>query len=130
MSRDQRKYPRVCVSVPIFYECYDEECEIFEQKTGTALDISQGGMLIESDRLMDANYIKIGFVNYQNELIEITASIIWSRQKQDRKVHTGVCFHGSQNESIKFASHLIRTYHYCKQMSAQEPITPNVPDAL
>jgi len=102
MSRDQRKYPRISVNVPIFYECYDEECEIFEQKIGTALDISQGGMRIESDRITDANYIKIGFVNYQNENFEITGSIIWSRKQQDQKVHTGVCFHGSQKENIKF----------------------------
>jgi c-di-GMP-binding flagellar brake protein YcgR len=120
MSRDQRKYPRVNVNVPIFYECYDEECELFEQKIGTALDISQGGILIETDHLMDANYIKIGFVNYQNELIEITGSIIWSRKKQDRKVHTGVCFHGSQTENIKFASNLVRTYHYLRQISPGE----------
>lgn len=122
MGQDQRKFPRVNVTVPIFYECYDEECEIFEQKIGMALDISQGGMLIESDRIIDANYLKMGFVNYQNEIIEITGSVIWSRKKEDRKVHSGVCFHGSQNENIKFASNLIRTFHYLKRISPQEPV--------
>ena len=126
MSQDRRKYPRVNVNVLIFYDCYNEESEIFEQKLGTALDISQGGMLIESDSIMDANYIKLGFVNYNNELIGITGSIVWSRKKKDGKVLTGVCFHGSQKENIKFASNLIRTYHYHKKISPGEPITSEI----
>ena len=130
MSQDRRKYPRVNVNVLIFYDCYNEESEIFEQKLGTALDISQGGMLIESDSIMDANYIKLGFVNYNNELLGITGSIVWSRRKKDGKVLTGVCFHGSQNENIKFATHLIRTYHYQKKISPGEPVHSNLPNSL
>lgn len=118
MNENRRKYPRVSVNILIFYDCYDEESEIFEQKIGNASDISQGGMLIETDRIIDANYIRVGFVNHNNKLIEITGSIVWSRKNKDGKVLSGLCFHGDENENIKFASNLIRTYHYRKKESS------------
>ena len=46
--QNQRKYQRTKVYVPVSYDCYDDEGEIFERKIGVALDVSLGGILIET----------------------------------------------------------------------------------
>ncbi|UCF90688.1 MAG: PilZ domain-containing protein [Desulfobacterales bacterium] len=114
MKQENRRYPRINVKFPIFYDCYDEDGQIVEQNIGLALDVSLGGILIETNRIMDANYIRVGFVNYQNKIVETVGSIAHSRKCANGKVKTGICFHGRDSESRKFATDLIRTYNYGK----------------
>ena len=71
-----------------------------------------GGLLIESDIIIDANYIKVRFVNFNNTEKCIVASIVHSRKTEDGKVKTGVCFHSSIDKNSKFVADLIRTHYY------------------
>lgn len=113
--QNRRRYPRINVRTPVIYECYDDDGEIFEQRMGVALNVSQGGMLIESDRIIDANYIKIVFVSYDNEVLSIVGSVVYSRKTKNGKTKTGLCFHGNNSESLKFVTNLIRAYYYRKR---------------
>jgi len=114
---DKRKYPRVDIRVLASFDCYNEDGELFYQKLGVILDVSIGGMLIETDDIIEANYVEIVFVNYKNKLMSIVGSIVHSRISENGKAKTGICFHGADSENIKIATNLIRTYHYGKRDS-------------
>ena len=114
---EKRKYPRIKVNVPVSYDCFDDDEELFEQKLGTILDVSEGGLLIESDSLIDANYVKIVVVGFDNKIYSIVASTVHSRKLEQGIVRTGFCFHGDSSESIKFVSMVIRTHHYSRKAS-------------
>jgi c-di-GMP-binding flagellar brake protein YcgR len=109
---NRRKYPRVNVYVLVSYDCYNDEEELFDQKLGVILDVSLGGMLIETDDIIEANYVKIVFVNHENKILSIVGSVVHSRKAENGKVKTGLCFHGSDTENIKIVTNLIRTHHY------------------
>ena len=117
---NKRKYPRVNIHVLTSYDCYNDDGELFKQGLGAILDISIGGMLIETDDIVAANYVKIVFVNHENKLLSIVGSVVHSRKTESGKAKTGLCFHGTNAENIKLVTNLIRTYHYRKKFSLQE----------
>lgn len=110
--QEKRKFKRVEVNVVSSYESYGDDEEEVEQGIGIIKDISLGGLLIESDIIIDANYIKVRFVNFDNTEKCIVASIVHSRKTEDGKVKTGVCFHSSIDKNKKFVADLIRTHYY------------------
>ena len=112
---DKRKHPRINTRVLASLDCYDEDGELFDQKLGIILDISLGGMLIETDDIIKANYVEIVFVNHQNRLMSIVGSIVHSRKSDNGKAKTGFCFHGADIENVKIATNLIRAHNYGKK---------------
>ena len=115
---NKRKYPRVNIYILASFDCFDEDGELFDQKLGVILDISLGGMLIETDDIVKANYVEIVFVNYEHKLMSIVGSIVHSRKSENGKAKTGICFHGGDSENVKIATNLIRTHHYGKKKSS------------
>lgn len=121
--KNRRKSPRIGVRVFASYECYNDDGEVFENDIGVILDVSQGGLRIETVRLIDANYVKVEFVNHANKNLSIVASVVHSRKMKNGKAQTGLCFHGTDTESVEFVSNLIRTYHYGKKnVNLKKPI--------
>jgi c-di-GMP-binding flagellar brake protein YcgR len=124
---DKRKYPRINIWVLASFECYNEDGELFDRKLGAILDISLGGMLIETDDIIKANYVEIVFVNDKNKLMSIVGSIVHSRKSENGKAKTGLCFHGAESENIKIATDLIHTnYHGKNNPSSQQSKTKDV----
>jgi c-di-GMP-binding flagellar brake protein YcgR len=113
--KDKRKYPRVNTRVLASLDCYDEDGELFDQKLGVILDISLGGMLIETDDIIKANYVEIVFINHEHNLMSIVGSIVHSRKSKNGKAKTGLCFHGADTENVKIATNLIRAHYYGKK---------------
>ena len=124
---DKRKYPRINIWVPASLECYDDNGELFNRKLGVILDISLGGMLIETDDIIEANYVEIVFVNFKHKLMSIVASIVHSRKSENGKAKTGLCFHGAESENVKIATNLIRTHYHKKNPSSQQEYTKDIP---
>jgi len=125
---DKRKHPRVNIRVLASFDCYNEDGELFYQKLGVILDVSLGGILIETDDTIEANYVEIVFVNYENKLMSIVGSIVNSRKSENGKAKTGLCFHGADSENVKIATNLIRTHYYGKKNpSSQQPKTTDIP---
>ena len=110
--KNRRKNPRISVRVPASYDCYNDYGDLVERNFALILDVSIGGMLIETDDIVEANYISIIFVNHENKNFSITGSVVHSRKTDDGKVKTGICFHGSKKESIKVVTNIIRTHYY------------------
>ncbi len=92
------------------------------------MDISLGGMLIETDDIIKANYVEIVFINYEHKLMSIIGSIVHSRKFENGKAKTGICFHGADSENAKIATNLIRTHYYGKKnRSLQQSKAKDIP---
>ena len=112
---EKRKYPRIQVFVSVSFDCYDDDNEIIEQNIGTILDISEGGLLLESDNIVDANYVKLVIIGFDNDMYSIVGSAVHSRKLDSGKSRTGICFHGSSKSNLKFLAAVIRTYFYFRK---------------
>ena len=125
---NKRKYPRVNIRVLASFDCYNEDGELFYQKLGVILDISIGGMLIETDDIIKANYVEIVFINHEHSLMSIVGSIVHSRKSENGKAKTGLCFHGADTENVEIAANLIRAHYYGnKNPSSQQSKIKGIP---
>ena len=81
------------------------------------MDVSLGEILIESHDIIDANNVNVVFVNKDNKIFSIVGSVVHSEKIENGKAKTCLCFHGNDEESIKFTTNLICTYHCGNRVS-------------
>lgn len=111
---NRRRYPRVDVYSSISYVCIDNDGHLIDQNMGVALNISQSGILLETSRPIESDFISLMFVDLEENLAEIRGEVAYSTPNESGLYNNGIHFKGKQKENIAFAKSLIRAYHYRK----------------
>ena len=89
---EKRKTPRVKSVKLMSYVCFDEEGNPSEQGMGNTLDISLGGLLLETTVPIEAQDILLQATSSREELIEIKGRVVYSRESEPKKNYTGISF--------------------------------------
>jgi len=98
MQDERRKYPRINIDNLMSYATLNIDGNELDQGIGSALDISQGGLLLESHSPINAKKIRLTFVGADNELIEINGDIVYCHETTTGVFQTGVRFcEGDEN---------------------------------
>ena len=97
---EHRRYKRVDSVNLLSYVSMDEDGKPLEQGMGKTLNISQGGLLLETPVPIDAKYIMLMTVDIQDHLIKIKGKVAYSKEVKKKIFHTGVRFLES-NEKIR-----------------------------
>ena len=113
-TRDQRKHPRVPTSNLIAFNVYDEDGRLVNQNMAKALNISQGGILIESASMIGADWISLMSADSQNELMEVSGRVRFSRENENGMFEIGISFEGTPEEKVEFAKRLVKVFHHRK----------------
>ena len=92
----------------------DENGCIVQQNMGVALDISQGGILIETADSIFSKYVTLISVDLRENMIEIKGKVAYCKKNKSGKYRTGISFEGTPAQNIHFAKGLIKSYHYNK----------------
>ena len=92
---EKRIYPRVGTVNLISYIGVDKDGNKQSQGMGTAQNISQHGLRIETNRMIESEYISLLSNDRENNLVEIKGKVVFSRQAQTRRFETGICFQGT-----------------------------------
>lgn len=122
MSINRRKYPRVSVHVPVHYALLDSQGKIESEFIGVALDVSLGGILLESFDFVASEYVGISFIDMQNQVVQMKCKMAYSRKTDMGLIHTGLTFQSSETEKSDFAAKMIRAYFYRrKRLSDPNP---------
>ena len=117
-EREQREFSRVETCNLISYLVIRANGEITDQGMGRALNISQGGILLETTRLIVSERISLMSVDLLNNLIEIKGNVIYSRDNGSGMIENGIRFDGEHDEIIQFAAKLIKVFHIRKHKFA------------
>jgi c-di-GMP-binding flagellar brake protein YcgR len=112
MSVNRRKYPRVSIHVPVNYALLDEKGKIVSEPIGVALDVSLGGILLESIDFVATEDVVISFIDMENQVAQMKCKMAFSRKTDLGLVRTGLSFEGSEAEKSDFAAKMIRAYFY------------------
>ena len=112
---DRRKFPRTTTRNFISFVTYYKNGRIESHRTGTAIDVSQGGILLETAEKLEANNISLIATSAENKLIEIKAEVAYSKQIDYRKFKNGIRLRGKHDENVQFAASLIRAYNLRKK---------------
>ena len=124
---EKRKYSRVRVYYPISYVCMDKNDCIVQQNVGVALNISQTGILIETENSVFSKYVTLISVDLEENMIEIKGKIAYCKKNKSGKYRTRISFKGTHAQNIHFTKGLVKSYHYkkneCRYSSASESKT-------
>ncbi len=92
MVTEKRKHERVSTLNLLYYVCLDEDGNHLDQGMGKTLDISQGGILIETHIVIEAKYIMLMALSYEEELIDIKGEVAYSRKADSGMYESGIKF--------------------------------------
>lgn len=118
---EQRRHARVETCNLISYACIDDAGRTLQQGMGRAINISQNGLLLECEGPIESESISLMSVDPHDRLIEITGEVAYSRRSPNGNYRVGVKFCASPEENVRFASGLIKTFHYRRRKSAATP---------
>lgn len=110
-NTEKRKHPRVKIFSLISYCCIDKEGSILSQNYGMALDISQGGLLLETTSALDAEVVLLSIIDLDDNLVELKGIVAYCKETDTGKFRAGISFQGTKEQNIQFAAKMVRAYH-------------------
>ena len=90
MVTEKRKHQRISSLNLLSYVCLDEDGNHHEQGMGRTLDISQGGILMETHVRIESKYILLMAVGFEDELADIKSEVVYCREGAPGMFESGV----------------------------------------
>jgi hypothetical protein len=112
---DRRQFPRTKTRNLIAHVSVDQNGKMISQGMGKALDISQGGMLLETPYPIEIGEISLMAVDKDLNLLEIKAELVYCKKAGSGKFQSGIKFIGTESQVLNFVKSLIIEYSHRKQ---------------
>ena len=107
---DRRKHERLKTRNLIYHTSYDIMGRVISQGLSKALNISKGGMLLETSEPIESGLLSLMATDMENNLIEIDGNLVYCRKTSTGRYHSGVSFIGKEEEIAVFVAKLIKEY--------------------
>jgi hypothetical protein len=111
-----RTCQRVKINKGLSYNGLDVNSNVVERYMGVALNVSQNGIQLETDRIIDTKYILLMFFDYRSNYIAARGEVIYSKKNESGKFWTGISLQGRNADNLQFVKKLIQSYHYQKRV--------------
>ena len=92
MTTQKRKHLRVVSQNLLSYDCLDENDQIIVQGMGRTLNISEGGILLETHVPIDPKYILEFTIAMEDDLMDMRGKITYNRKREGGKHEIGIQF--------------------------------------
>lgn len=93
MEKDkQRKHERVDSLNLLNYIAFDKNGEVVLQGMGRTLNVSQGGILLETHLSIPADHQISLSIGLEDEMIDIKGKVVYSREGKNQKYESGIEF--------------------------------------
>ena len=113
-AADRRVYPRTRTRNLIAHISIDQNGRLVSRGLSKTLDISRGGMLLETPHPVEPGRLSLMAVDAENNLIEIKGELVYCKRSATGMYHSGVKFIGSEMEVENFVIRLIKEYNHRK----------------
>ncbi len=89
---DKRLHTRINALNLIAYDCMDEDGQVVMHGMGRTLNISEGGILLETHIQIEQQYDALLSIGLDNDLIDIKGKIVSSKPGKVDKFESGIKF--------------------------------------
>ena len=96
----------------VSYICLDGDEHPIDEGMATTVDISQGGILIETSRPIDSEAIILISIDRDKKILEIKGRVVYCRKISPSKHLTGIEFAGSQKEAMDIVKNIVIEFHH------------------
>jgi hypothetical protein len=107
---DQRKYPRFKSLNLLSYVCIDENRDVVRQGMGRTLDVSEGGILLETHAPIPLQHTISLTIGLQEEVTEIDGRAVYSRPGGPGKYESGIAFYGKNEAGLRILKKYIKAF--------------------
>jgi hypothetical protein len=111
-----RTHQRVTLNKGLSYSGLDANQNVIDRYMGVALNISQNGIKLETDRIIYTEQILLMFFDYQSIYIATQGKVVYSNKDKSGKFKTGIQLQGTKEDNLQFVKKLLKTYHYQKRV--------------
>jgi hypothetical protein len=101
MAEEKRRHPRTGSHNLVSYACRDEKGQAAGGGIGRALNVSEGGILLETRSPMAPSWSVSLTVALEDELMDIRGKIAYSNRRSDGKYETGIQFLESDEKKVR-----------------------------
>jgi c-di-GMP-binding flagellar brake protein YcgR len=109
---NRRKTPRVKTQNLISYFTYNENGKLISHGLGIALDISKGGILLETPYSMEPGSLVLNATDRNKNSIEVKGKLVYSKATSIGTFLCGIEFIGIDERVRNFITKLIKEYHF------------------
>ena len=109
---NRRKTPRVKTQNLISYFTYNENGSLISHGLGIALDISKGGILLETPYPMESGLLVLNATDRNKNSIEVKGKLVYSKATSTGTYLCGIEFMGVDERIRNFITKLIKEYHF------------------
>jgi len=107
---ERRKHPRVEIGNLISYICKDDGGNPIKEGSGKAVNISQGGILIETRDPLEWQDILQLTIGIENRWVGIKGKVIYCNPDDFEKYRTGIQFLETNDKIQSFVMNLLKSY--------------------
>ena len=108
---DPRKYSRVKTQNLISYFCFDKDDNLTSQGMGIAMDISKGGILLETPTPIKPGMLVLSATDREKNLMELRGKLIHSTRSTTGTYLSGIEFISVDARVRDFITRLIKEYN-------------------
>ena len=83
MTADKRRTPRVDSPNLLTYVCFDERNSMVSQGMGRTLNVSEGGILLETHVPIDPQHLILLDIALEDDLMQFRGKIAHTRKRED-----------------------------------------------
>ena len=109
-AHEKRKDPRIDTENLLAYVCLDESGRELKQGMGRTLNISEGGILMETHVPMDPYHSVSLTISMEEEMMIIKGNISYCSERADGRFETGIQFIETDEAQRKFLRQYIEIF--------------------
>ena len=108
---DNRQYKRFDSGNLLSYVCVDVNDKVVQQGMGKTLDVSEGGILLETHVVIDVEYDILLSIGFEDEMADIRGNTIYARKREDGMTESGIKFLNVTAEGLTILKEFIKKFH-------------------
>ena len=113
-SVNRRKHKRIDTKNLISHVTIDEHSKPISQGLSNAVDISKGGILLETLNPIESGLVLLTAVDLDDNLVDIKGELVYCRNTATGLHHSGLKFVDTNEQMVNFAVRLIKEYNHRK----------------
>ena len=92
LEEERRKHTRMDSLNLVSYVCVDENNQVLSQGMGRTLNVTEGGILLETHAPIEQQHIVLVTVGLKDDLVDIKGKVIHHRKGEGGEFNTGIEF--------------------------------------
>jgi hypothetical protein len=106
-NHNNRKNSRIDTHNLISYVSINENDEPVGQGMGRTLNISEGGILLETHTPIDPQYTISFTMNLEDEMMDVKGKVAYNKKRDDGKFETGIQFIKTDESRIRMIKQFV-----------------------